>query len=150
MNKTVLERFEDKFTKGPGCWNWTASFKDGRYGSFRLNGPAIRAHRASYNLYIGPIPNGWVVCHDCNNTKCVNPGHLYLGTQQDNIAQMVREGRQARGEKKKDCKLTTEQVREIKYSLKNGTSNKVLALTYKVDPSTISHIKGGRKWKHVI
>ena len=95
---TLKERFEDKFTPvtESGCWIWTAT-SDKRYGSFYTGDPdqpkMERAHRVSYKLYKGNIPEGILVCHECDVTLCVNPDHLFLGTHTDNMRDMANKGR---------------------------------------------------------
>ena len=70
--------------KEPGCWNWKASIiKDG-YGQFKFEGKMEDAHRVSYKVFIGPIPENLHVLHKCDNPSCINPDHLFLGTQRDN------------------------------------------------------------------
>lgn len=78
-----------------GCWNWTGKIKEGRYGTIKLD--RVReayAHRVSWMLHRGDIPEGMCVCHHCDNTRCVNPDHLFIGTQPDNIGDMVSKNRQ--------------------------------------------------------
>lgn len=75
-----------------GCWCWTG-YTDGRYGLISIKGKEEKAHRASYSHFKGPIPEGMVVRHRCDNTKCINPDHLVLGTQFDNMRDMVERGR---------------------------------------------------------
>lgn len=78
-----------------GCWEWTAAVNsnpDEPYGWFRLNGKIVQAHRASHMLFKGPT-GGLFVLHECDNPRCVNPGHLKLGTQKDNMADKIRRGR---------------------------------------------------------
>ena len=90
MNKSELERFEDKYTPEPnsGCWLWLASdFGGFGYGAFcTADGKTIGAHRASWQLHRGPIPKKTMVLHRCDVPFCVNPAHLWLGTQADNVA----------------------------------------------------------------
>lgn len=83
---------------GPGaCWLWTACTYGGGYGSFGLGGRTQYAHRVAYELEVGPIPGGLHVLHRCDVRRCVNPAHLFLGTNADNAADMVSKGRQSRG-----------------------------------------------------
>lgn len=87
--KPWKQRFEEKFLVSPGCWNWIACTNPKGYGQFTQ----LRAHRVSYELYVGPIPEGLSVLHKCDNRRCVNPDHLFVGTQDDNMKDMKRKGR---------------------------------------------------------
>lgn len=88
-----MERFWEKVNIVPGeCWEWTAGIRNG-YGAFKLNGKAIDAHRVSYEAYNGEIPKGKIICHTCDNPKCVNPEHLYAGTYADNVHDMIKRNR---------------------------------------------------------
>jgi hypothetical protein len=96
----ALERFMNKVVFIPfhECWQWIGTTKSYKYGGFRLNGLFIGAHRASWILFHGAIPKGegWhgtCVCHKCDNPLCVNPRHLFLGSNRDNALDMVRKGR---------------------------------------------------------
>lgn len=89
------ERFQNAITPEPmsGCWLWTRFVNPGGYGTIRLNGPRVLAHRASWTVAHGPIPDGMVVCHKCDTPSCVNPDHLYVGTQRQNMDDCSRRGR---------------------------------------------------------
>lgn len=140
------------------CWNFTG-FRDSEgYGKFWMNSynRSIGAHRASYIIFIGEIPKGKVVCHRCDNTSCVNPSHLFVGEQKDNIKDKILKNRQAkgkthkcylypeltlRGESNPNTKLSNKQVAEIRnlYASTNLTYRD-LAAKYSISVSHVSNI----------
>lgn len=89
-----VANFWAKVIKTDSCWGWTASGQ--RYGKLRVSGVYVNAHRFSWELHNGPIPEGMFVLHHCDNPPCTNPEHLYLGTNSDNMVDMVRRGRRLR------------------------------------------------------
>ena len=91
-----IERFWAKVIKSDGCWVWTGSTGPGGYGLFTVNGFTHKAHRLSYFLEYGPIPDKLLVCHRCDNRLCPRPDHLFLGTNQDNMNDMLSKGRHPR------------------------------------------------------
>jgi hypothetical protein len=98
--ETKEERFNKKYIINDvtDCWEWTAALNNIGYGMFRWASNKMRsAHRVSYELFNGPIPDGMAVCHKCDNPKCVNPEHLWTGTLKQNAQDMVAKGRSGRG-----------------------------------------------------
>ena len=81
-----------------GCWLWNGAKFENGYGAFSYRNKTVRAHRWSYNYWVGPIPDGLLVCHRCDTPACVNPDHLFVGTQRDNLDDREQKGRTLRGE----------------------------------------------------
>ena len=148
-----------------GCWEWTGGKKVDGYGIFgsirdkKLNNKYQTSHRMSWLIHYGEIPIGLFVCHKCDNRVCCNPDHLFLGTQKENIADMIKKHRYVKGKIYKgieSCqygenspfhKLTTEKVLEIrKYKETGNYSSKVLGDVYGVSGTTIDKICNGEKW----
>ena len=153
--RPLPERFWEKVdVRGPDeCWTWTAGTASHGYGIIARGSPQrgmLLAHRVSYELHRGPIPDGGHILHSCDNRLCVNPAHLSLGTNAANVADMVAKGRQAAGEVNGHAKLTEEQVREIRerYDWYRVTQ-RLLAAEYGVTRSNIGHIVNGGSWAHV-
>jgi hypothetical protein len=143
----VEKRFWNKVLKHPdGCWEWVGWVDNQGYGCVWRDGGRSNAHRVSWNLHFGDIPDKMFVCHKCDNRLCVRPDHLFLGTYLDNIRDRTRKGRSARGSNHGRSKLTEEQVREI---LRSDEPLHILATRYAVSRSCISAIKSGVTWRHV-
>ena len=154
---TIRNRFEAKYVKvSSGCWEWIAGRTEDGYGYFRDGKRGVRAHRFSYELYIGKIPDGMLVLHRCNNRKCVNPEHIYIGTQAENIRDSIAAGTHCsvlhedrRGQMASLSKLDNDDVVHIKTMLKNGIKQWLIAWVYQVRRSTIGNINTGYSWSHI-
>lgn len=144
------EKFWARVNKTAGCWEWTASLNGWGYGQVSFRGARVGTHRISWILTNGDISDGLLVCHKCDNPKCVNPDHLFLGTQQDNMTDMISKDRHAAGSKDGRAKLNETTVVDIRkeYSL-GETTHKLLAIKYGVSQSAIRFIIIRRTWKHV-
>ncbi len=147
----VADRFWSKVRKTRCCWIWTGPLNKTR-ASFgvSIERGTVMAHRFSYELTYGPVPKGLQVCHHCDNPACVRPDHLFLGTQADNMADMIRKGRGVCGTKCWKAKLTPAIVRKIRkrYS-QGGCSQRQLGKEFGCHPVNISHIVTRKSWKHV-
>ena len=144
--RSVAERLlEKKRYAESGCWEWTGTLKFDGYGLMRHPVKYVGAHRISYEIFRGPIPDGMQVLHRCDNRKCINPGHLFLGTNADNVADKVKKGRQRRhrGESNPNSKLSIDDVSLIRSSSETGIE---LARKYGVTRTCISDIRTGKTW----
>ncbi len=151
---SLSEKLSTKAIPQGDCLVWIGQKNPQGYGRLRIKGNHRPAHRLAYELHIGPIANGMVICHTCDNPACINPKHLFAATQHDNIADMWQKGRAKvlKGESKPNSKLTAEQVIEIRrrynhYDRCNGTY--ALAREFGVNRVTIRHLIIRKTWKHV-
>ncbi len=150
------------------CWLWQARRNPKGYGMFREMDRWAAAHRVSWELANGPIPTGRLVCHSCDTRSCVNPDHLFVGTNDDNMRDMVNKSRQSKGERhRKSCLaalpnrriargeriarsvLTEELVVKIRQEYSQGVRVVDLAHTYRVTPTCIYRVIRRQCWKHV-
>lgn len=151
--QTAPEVYGQRVVKGDGCWGWNGAVNSWGYGLIHLwDGTkrlAALAHRVSYEIHVGPIPDGLFVLHRCDNPPCSNPDHLFVGTNDDNVADMVSKGRQQQGSRHAHAKLDETKVAEIRRRAAGGEMKKGLAAEFGISPQTVSDILHGRLWNHV-
>lgn len=147
------ERFWSKVEKTASCWLWTACLNPNGYGHLRVDKADWAAHRLSWEIHRGPIPDGLWVLHHCDNPPCINPAHLFLGTCRDNHADMIAKGRKVTvrlcGELSGVAKLTAQKVVEIRALRATGLTQQAIADRFGVTQRTISYIESGRVWRDV-
>lgn len=150
-SKDIVERFFERVEKSENCWIWLGARKDSGYGNFHLgNLKYRRAHKFSWEMHFGKVPDGLLVLHKCDNPICVKPNHLFLGNQKENMADAKKKGRNAFGVKNGRSKLTDEIVKEIRKEYAFGrASSRNLGQKYSVGKSTILQIIRGNTWKHI-
>lgn len=146
----LKKSFEKYVIKNDGCWDWKGS-PSKKYGSLQFENKSISAHRASWLIHNGPIPDGMFVCHTCDKPRCNAPTHLFLGTAKDNVSDMIKKGRAKylKGEKAPWSKLTENNVREIKNLLSKNISMQKIADIFNVKIVAIFDIKHNKTWKHI-
>ena len=133
-----------------GCWEWDGTIRSG-YGRFSKDGKMKTAHRVSWEIHNGPI-NGLLVLHKCDNKCCVNPEHLFLGTQRDNVRDMINKKRHKvlKGSANPNAKLNQSKVQQIRdYYADGGTSYAKLAREFNVSPKLIELVVKNLMWREV-
>jgi hypothetical protein len=154
--------FWKKVNKTDGCWEWTGNVCKNGYGKFQLTLPrpdgltpkdktpqrTYRAPRYAWEMVNGPIADGLLVCHKCDNPKCVRIDHLFLGTQLVNRRDAANKGRTARGERSPNSVLTSDKVQEIR-SLLGTRKLSAIAKQFNVSVGAIDAIRTGKTWGHL-
>lgn len=155
-SRSLGERFADhvpNIATENGCLEWTGSFASKGYGCLQglqsENRRLLLAHRVAWELAYGAIPSGLHVCHKCDNKKCVNAAHLFLGTNKDNHVDKKNKGRAAKGAKNGNSKLTSQEVKFIRKYLEDGLTHVEIAHIFAIHPTTVSQIRRGATWAHV-
>lgn len=146
--KSPEERFWEKVDKSDGCWLWTACCYTDGYGMFWTGEKYDRAHRFSLELEGVDIPSGMWVLHHCDNPKCVNPDHLFIGDASDNAIDAFSKGRRVnpKGTDHHMAKLTEKQVLEIRQLTE---PDRVIAEKYGVSRRLVGQIKSRKLWTHI-
>lgn len=141
-----MKRFWEKVDKTETCWNWIGFTEGKGYGIIRINQKQQKAHRVAWELTNGKIPDGMCVLHHCDNRRCVNPSHLFIGTQIENIEDRQNKKRMATGNRIAASKLDKTKVEEIRRS---KLKYRELAAIYGVSTRTVSDIRRKIYWSHV-
>lgn len=158
LTKSTEERFKINSSKPDknGCIKWLGALDKNGYGRIKPKGhKRMRVHRYSYEHFIGEIPEDYCVCHKCDNPSCVNPEHLFLGTNKENSLDREKKGRSARNligipmKLLPNSKLTKEDVLRIRELIKEGTKQIDIAKMYNIHRSTVLHIKKRFTWYHI-
>ena len=134
-----MDNFWAKVKKTGECWGWIGAKSDYGHGIFRFNGKNVRAHRLSLEMSGTSVPDDMVVCHHCDNPSCVNPAHLFVGTQRDNMSDMTQKGRRF-------YKVNSADVERIRDMLRCGERQQLVADWFGVSNQLISAINCGHKW----
>ena len=138
-----------------GCWIWQGAVTSKGYGSIQIgDGKTESVHRLAYELWVGEIPEGLHVLHKCDTPKCINPDHLFAGTNQDNVTDKINKGRaftgNHKGEKNENSKLTNGKISRIKKMIEKGNFNQTeIGKMFDVSRQTICGINRGKRWKHL-
>jgi hypothetical protein len=152
---TPEERFWKRVVKGESCWEWSGYRSLHGYGYIKVGLKNIYTHRFSYEIHKGEIPKGVLVCHSCDNRACVNPDHLWLGTDKDNAVDRKNKGRNGkiigiRGEKQWCSKLKEKDIGLIFEMYNNNLyTQKEISVIFGVSPSAISLVIRKKNWVHI-
>lgn len=155
MSNPLPENFMKRVNVTDTCWLWTGSKKKSGYGKYSTKGGQVYTHRFSWECFNGKITNGLFVLHKCDVKLCVNPNHLFLGTNQDNMRDKVLKNRQSSGENSGMAKLTKIQIDEIRRlyepgkvgrGAQNEFSVRGLSRKYGISPIQISRIIRHERW----
>lgn len=156
MGKPVIKLTEElllsKVQIKAGCWEWQGYVMKNGYGQINTEGRTLLAHRASAHIFNGfDLSSNFFVCHTCDNRKCINPAHLWLGSAKSNTRDMCNKNRNAYGEKHGQSALKEKDIKRIRkiYKTKGYETYKKIADEYGVNGWTIGFIIRGRSWKHV-
>lgn len=147
-----LWQFTDR-SDPDGCWPWTRALRDGDhgYGTFQFNGRKVATHRFAWEVTYGPIPDGFEICHHCDNPPCNRPDHFFLGTHLDNHKDKLKKQRHPYGERHGQSCFTDDQIRTIRQDYATGTRTILeMAEYYNTHRQTLYSIVRRETWKHLL
>lgn len=152
-----MKRFWDKVEKTDTCWNWTAAKSAFGHGRFRMGRKLVSPHRLVYEWEHGEIPEGYDICHHCDNPSCVNPQHLFLGTRSDNMKDAMKKNRlpqmvkilERKGSETNNAKLTEKEVLLMRALEKKGMKTKELSKRFGITRRNVRDIIYRRTWTHI-
>lgn len=149
--KPMLERLMERTVKNidSGCWEWVGSVNEDGYGRFKSKDKTRRVHRVSYEVHVGPIPAGLQVLHHCDNPRCINPDHLFIGTHDDNMRDRDAKLRMARGSSIGGAKITEDLAVDIVSSFNSGEKVRDISSRIDMKKQTIRAVIRGDYWSHV-
>lgn len=150
MKRSIVDRILGSIrVDGNGCFNWLLNLDPGGYGTLKVNRKGMKAHRVSYETFRGPIPGGLCVCHRCDNRRCVNPAHLFLGTHKQNTEDAAKKNRMSHGESHHCSKLKESDVRRIFSLYNDGVDQQEIAKMFGVNHISVCKILAGKAWRHL-
>ncbi len=146
-----IARFWSRVDMSGACWEWKGQLNKNGYGMFMQDGHPLRAHRISWTLTYGPIPEAMLVCHHCDNPSCVRPSHLFLGTSADNMADMAEKGRAGKviGSENPRTLISDDDIRRIRERVANGEPQSAIAVQFGVTRSHIWRVVNGHRRREV-
>lgn len=154
LNESHKQRLLSNYKETNPCWEWTGSINTGGYGQININGRPERCHRLSWMIFKGEIPAGMCVLHKCDNRKCFNPNHLFLGTKQQNTNDMIRKGRKVDvprcGNNSAHRILSEKDVLFIRNLYNKDKNQSKIARMFGVSPSAIHLIVKNKNWKSTL
>lgn len=160
IQHTFAQKFQSRIIEGSikkenGCWEWEKCIQGNGYGRIRISTFTYYAHRLSYAAFKGDVPETYDVCHTCDNRKCVNPNHLFVGTRKDNMQDCAHKHRTTKGrtftygEKIHGAKLKNSDIPIILHMLEEGAKVKEIASLYKICEGTVRQIRTGKSWREI-